>query len=87
LIPVNVRRDDEHLALGNRVSGMFASLPIDVADARERLHLIAAEMRGHKEAGQGRAFDLAIGFAGAVPTALAPWVSRLAQLTTNLRRN
>ena len=77
LIPMNVRRDDEHLTLGNRVSGMFVSLPLDVADARERLHLIAAEMRAHKEGGQARAFDLAIAVAGAVPTALAPLVARL----------
>ncbi len=77
LIPMNVRRDDEHLTLGNRVSGMFVSLPLDVADARERLHLIAAEMRAHKEGGQARAFDLAIAVAGAVPTVLAPLVTRL----------
>jgi diacylglycerol O-acyltransferase / wax synthase len=80
LIPMNVRRDDEHLMLGNRVSGMFATLPIDVADARERLHLIAAEMRASKEAGQARAFDLALGVVGAMPTAVASLVSRLAQV-------
>ena len=79
LIPMNVRRDDEHLTLGNRVSGMFVSLPLDVADARERLHLIAAEMRASKEAGQSRAFDFALGIAGTVPTALAPLLSRVAQ--------
>ena len=80
LIPMNVRRDDEHLTLGNRVSGMFVSLPLDVADARERLHLIAAEMRAAKEAGQSRAFDFALGIAGTVPTALAPLLSRVVQL-------
>ncbi len=79
LIPMNVRRDDEHLALGNRVSGMFAALPIDVADARERLHVIATEMRTAKETGQARAFDLALSVTGAVPTALAPLLARLAQ--------
>jgi CBS domain-containing protein len=77
LIPMNVRRDDEHLALGNRVSGMFASLPLDVADARECLHLIAAEMRAHKEGGQARAFDFALTVAGVVPTVLAPLIARL----------
>jgi WS/DGAT/MGAT family acyltransferase len=77
LIPMNVRRADEHLTLGNRVSGMFASLPLDVADARERLHLIAAEMRAHKEGGQSRAFDFALAAAGVVPTVLAPLIARL----------
>jgi WS/DGAT/MGAT family acyltransferase len=80
LIPMNVRRDDEHLALGNRVSGMFASLPIGVADARERLHLIADEMRARKESGQARAFDLVLSVTGALPTPLAPLLSRLPQL-------
>jgi len=79
LVPMSVRRDDEHLRLGNRVSGMFVSLPVDVADARERLHVIAAEMRANKESGQGRAFDLALGVAGAAPSLLAPMLSRLPQ--------
>ena len=79
LIPVNVRRNDEHLQLGNRVSGMFAALPVDIADARERLRLIAAEMRANKEAGQGQVFDLALGIAGIVPSVLAPALSRLPQ--------
>ncbi len=77
LIPVNVRRSDEHLALGNRVSGMFASLPIDVADPIERLQIIATEMRRHKEQGQARAFDLALTAVGALPTPLAPFAVRL----------
>ena len=80
LIPINVRRDDEHLTLGNRVSGMFASLPIDVADARERLHVIATEMRTAKETGQARAFDLVLNVTGALPTAVAPLLTRLAQV-------
>jgi WS/DGAT/MGAT family acyltransferase len=79
LVPMSVRRADERLRLGNRVSGMFVSLPVDVADARERLHLVAAEMRANKEAGQGRAFDLALGVAGAAPSLLAPMVARLPQ--------
>jgi len=76
---VNVRRDDEHLRLGNRVSGMFASLPVDVADARERLRIVAADMRANKEAGQGQVFDLALGIAGFVPSVLAPVLSRVPQ--------
>lgn len=79
LVPMSLRRDDEHLRLGNRVSGMFVSLPVDVADARERLHVIAAEMRANKEAGQARAFDVALGVAGAAPSLLAPMLSRLPQ--------
>lgn len=79
LIPVNVRREDEHLRLGNRVSGMFAALPVDVADARERLRIVAAEMRANKENGQGQVFDLALGLVGLVPSVLAPALTRVSQ--------
>lgn len=79
LIPVNVRREDEHLRLGNRVSGMFAALPVDVADARERLQVVAAEMRANKENGQGQVFDLALGLVGLVPSVLAPALTRVTQ--------
>jgi CBS domain-containing protein len=59
---------------------MFASLPIDVADARERLHVIATEMRTAKETGQARAFDLVLSLTGALPTVLAPLLARVPQV-------
>jgi len=43
--------------------GTVVSLPLDVADAARRLHLIAARCRTHKEAAS-RAFDFALAVAG-----------------------
>ena len=77
LIPVNVRRADEHLALGNRVSAMFATLPLDIADPLERLGAIAAQMRTFKESGQARGFDFVLGMSSALPAMTAPTLARL----------
>ncbi len=40
LTPVNVRREDERRALGNRVSMLLVEVPVDVHDPIERLRLI-----------------------------------------------
>lgn len=40
LTPVNVRREDERSALGNRVSMLLIEVPVGVADPLERLELI-----------------------------------------------
>jgi hypothetical protein len=69
LVPVNVRRDDEHLALGNRVSAMFAALPVGIADPLARLQRVSEDLRELKERGQARAVGFALAAAGALPTA------------------
>ena len=78
LVPVSVRRESEHLLLGNRVAAMFVSLPVGVADPTERLRAVALELRTLKERGQPQATELFLDIAGAVPSPLAPWVTRLA---------
>jgi CBS domain-containing protein len=78
LTPVNVRRDDEHLALGNRVSAMFPHLPVDVADPLERLRRVAAEMRALKARGDARAAGVVLALAGALPAPFGAWLGRLA---------
>jgi CBS domain-containing protein len=80
LVPVNVRRADESLTLGNRVSAMVASLPIDEADALERLRRVVTDMRGLKESGQSRALEVALAVAGAAPAPAGPLVAWLAAL-------
>jgi diacylglycerol O-acyltransferase len=72
LVPVSVRAADERLALGNRVSAMFADLPLDVADPVARLVLIARQMREAKERGEPQAVGAMLALAGAVPSAAAP---------------
>lgn len=47
-IPTNVRSGDDR-AYGNRVSAMFACLPVDRADPIERVHIVRRSTSGAKE--------------------------------------
>jgi len=51
--PVSVRDESEHMALGNRVSGMFVTLPVGESDPVHRLEGIRAttgDLKEHKQA-------------------------------------
>jgi WS/DGAT/MGAT family acyltransferase len=52
MLPVNVRRADEHLHLGNRVSMLVAPLPIGIFDPLERLRQVRTATAQLKEQGQ-----------------------------------
>jgi diacylglycerol O-acyltransferase / wax synthase len=52
MVPVSVRADVERGALGNRVSAMYAPLPVGVVDPLARFELVRDAMRGLKESGQ-----------------------------------
>lgn len=52
MIPISVRADAQRGALGNRVSTMWAPLPVGVEDPTEVLALVDEAMRGLKESGQ-----------------------------------
>ena len=52
MVPVSVRADLERGALGNRVTAMYAPLPVGVTDPEERLALVREAMDGLKESGQ-----------------------------------
>ncbi len=62
MLPVNVRRPDEHLQLGNRVSMLIAPLPARICDPLERFRQVRAATGHLKERGQAarvtRALDL-----------------------------
>ena len=49
LCPVSVRSDDQRGALGNKVSAMFVSLPVDDGPPVERLAAISAQTADLKE--------------------------------------
>ena len=53
MVPVSVRADEEHGALGNRVSAMMAPLPVWCEDPVERLRLIT-ERDGRPEGLEAR---------------------------------
>jgi WS/DGAT/MGAT family acyltransferase len=66
-IPVNVRLEDEKGALGNRVSGMFARLPIAEHDPATRLTRIRDQMDQMKKDNQAGAAELMIRLGSMTP--------------------
>jgi WS/DGAT/MGAT family acyltransferase len=76
MVPVSVRpRDGRGRAVGdgtfeNRVSAMFAELPVYVDDPVERLHIVAAQMSGLKESKQAMAGEALTSLSGFAPPML-----------------
>jgi len=82
LVPVSVRTDAEHGALGNRVSALLVSLNTGVADAAARLAQVGSGMRSAKE--QMAVVDPGV-FAGWAQSAVPALATRLTRLVTNVR--
>jgi diacylglycerol O-acyltransferase len=84
LVPVSVRpRDPSGRAVGdrtfeNKVSAMFAELPVGLADPVERLHAISAQMAGLKESKQAVAGEALTSLSGFAPPVLLALGTRLA---------
>ena len=78
MVPVSVRTDLERGALGNRVSTMFAPLPVHLPDARARLLHIREEMRELKESGQAVGAEMLTRIGGLAPPTLLAQAARLA---------
>jgi WS/DGAT/MGAT family acyltransferase len=84
LVPVSVRaRDTSGKAVGdgtydNKVSAMFASLPVGEADPVARLHSISAQMAGLKESKQALAGEALTSLSGFAPPVLLAVGTRLA---------
>ncbi len=70
LVPVSVRTEAHEGRLGNQVTGMFADLPVDVADPRERLDAVARQMGHLKRSGQAVGVDAMLSAADFVPATL-----------------
>ncbi|RBY76468.1 wax ester/triacylglycerol synthase family O-acyltransferase [Geodermatophilus sp. TF02-6] len=93
MVPVSVRASAEHGVPNNRVSAVYAELPVGIADPVERLADIRAQMDGLKESGQAVAGDVLVRLAGFAPAMLldlgaraaARWPNWLVQtVTTNV---
>ena len=84
LVPVSIRpRNDSGLAVGdgtfeNKVSAMFAELPINLDDPVERLHAISEQMEGLKESKQAMAGEALTSMSGFAPPMLLAMGMRLA---------
>ena len=77
LVPVSVRRDDEHTLVNNRVSAMLAELPAGIEDPLQNLAAISAQMNEHKEHHQAIAGETLSSLSGLAPPALVALGSRL----------
>jgi diacylglycerol O-acyltransferase len=77
MIPVSVRADDQHGALGNKVSAMFVSLPVGSMSPKERLDSINAQTRDLKERRQAVGAEFLIGMTDYVAPTLMDLAGRL----------
>jgi WS/DGAT/MGAT family acyltransferase len=84
LVPVSVRpRDASGKAVGdgtyeNKVSAMFAELPVNIEDPVERLHAITHQMEGLKDSKQAVAGEALTSMSGFAPPMLLALGMRLA---------
>ncbi len=87
LVPVSVRAEEERGTYNNKVSAMFAELPVSLEDPLERLGAVHEQMQELKSSGQAVAAERLTalsGFAPAMLLALAGRVgSRLPQSSIN----
>jgi diacylglycerol O-acyltransferase / wax synthase len=78
LVPVSVRRPGERGTYNNRVSAMFAELPIAIADPVVRLESVTAQMAGLKDSKQAVAGEVLTSLSGFAPPMLLMLGARLA---------
>ncbi|HEU4462492.1 MAG TPA: wax ester/triacylglycerol synthase family O-acyltransferase, partial [Solirubrobacterales bacterium] len=77
MVPVSVRADEEHGALGNRISAMMAPLPVWCEDPVERLQLMTAEMGDLKSSGQAVGAEILTKLTDFAPSTIASQAARL----------
>ncbi len=77
LVPVSVRGEDEHGRFDNRVSAMFAELPVGIADPVERLAAVSRQMGYLKDHHQSAAGETPTALSGLAPPALLALGMRL----------
>lgn len=77
LVPISVRADDEHGALGNRVSSYMAPLPVWCDDPSERLQRVSAAMGDLKQSRQAVGATLMTELADFAPPTIAGQAARL----------
>ena len=76
MVPVSVRAPDERGVYNNRVSAVFARLPVGVDDPAERLEVIGDQMDAIKSSGQAVAGDVLAQLSGFAPPLLLALGSR-----------
>lgn len=77
LVPVSLRAETEHGIYTNKVSGMFAELPVGIADPIERLGSIHEQLQELKHSGQVVAAERLTALGGFAPAMLLSLGGRL----------
>jgi diacylglycerol O-acyltransferase / wax synthase len=79
LVPVSVRTPGQHGAHDNRVSAMFASLPVGTAEPVQRLDSIRIQLQVLKDSGEAVAGEVLTSLAGFAPPLLLALAERVAK--------
>jgi diacylglycerol O-acyltransferase / wax synthase len=77
MVPVSVRTDEQHGALGNQVTAMMAPLPVWCEDPVRRLHLVTATMGDLKQSNQALGASLLTQLTDFAPPTLTAQAARL----------
>ena len=77
MVPISVRTDEEHGALGNRVSAMMAPLPVWCDDPVERLRTVTSRMGDLKSSRQAVGASLLTEASDFAPPTIAAQAARL----------
>jgi WS/DGAT/MGAT family acyltransferase len=77
MVPISVRADVERGALGNKVSAMWAPLPVGVLDPIQRLLRIRHAMHGIKDSGQAVGAQVLTHLSGFAPPTIVAQAARL----------
>jgi diacylglycerol O-acyltransferase / wax synthase len=84
MVPVSVRRKGEKGVYNNRVSAVFAGLPVGLDEPAARLEQIRLEMDGVKQSKQAVAGDVLSSLSGFAPPLLLALGSRLVTVSPRL---
>jgi diacylglycerol O-acyltransferase len=77
LVPVSVRAADQHGTYDNKVSAMFAELPVEIEDPLERLEAVSEQMQQLKASGQAVAAERLTALGGFAPAMLLALAGRI----------
>jgi diacylglycerol O-acyltransferase / wax synthase len=78
LVPVSVRKQSERGSYDNKVSGMFAELPVGIEDPVERLHAVREQMDDLKASRQAVGAEVLTSMGGFAPAMLLALGARVA---------
>ncbi|MGO9490534.1 MAG: wax ester/triacylglycerol synthase family O-acyltransferase [Solirubrobacteraceae bacterium] len=76
MVPMNIRRAGERLAMGNRVSSLFVDLPVATGDTAERFDVVTGRTARLKSSRAGLGAETMLDVAGQAPPVLHSLIAR-----------